>query len=207
MNSLPTTRTWKSCWTIHSCGKLIQTQYSYHDVVRNGAATSIVRIEDGFDVAIWKYPKLFDAFITLIVTIAQTEVAKNLFDVHSQYQSTSTQAVLNKIGSQLRFLSEHSSDAGTAVGDDSSEVVEYEKAVLTLCSQLIHCVDHPEVHNGIYQIVVSGLADKTPSLVVLPCLVDIALVDGVERQNDVNGILTGLLMNVDLHNVSNWRCV
>lgn len=125
---------------------------------------------------------------------------KNLFDVHSQYQSTSTQAVLNKIGSQLRFLSEHSSDAGTAVGDDYSEVVEYEKAVLTLCSQLIHCVDHPEVHNGIYQIVVSGLADKTPSLVVLPCLVDIALVDGVERQNDVNGILTGLLMNVDLHN-------
>ena len=164
-------------------------------------------MKDDFNVAIWKYSKLFDAFTTLIVTIAQTEVAKNLFDVHSQYQSTSTQAVLNKIGSQLRFLSEHSSDAGVAVEDGCSEVVEYEKAVLALCSQLIHCVDHPEVHSGIYQIVVSGLADKTPSLVVLPCLVDIALVDGVERQNDVNGILTGLLMNVDLRNVSSWKCI
>lgn len=38
-------------------------------------------------------------------------------------------------------------------------------------------------------------------LAVLPCLVDLALEDGKERQNDVNNILTGLLMKIDIHNV------
>lgn len=160
------------------------------------------RREMGSDKAIWKHSELFDAFTRLVVTLAQTENNNRSGDAHMAYKMSLTHALINKIGSFLRNLEGQPTSSGELPGlDASSDIKQYETAVLSLCSKLVHDVNCEYVRNGIYQILVEGLGGKTPMLVVLPCLVDLALEDGKERQNDVNNILTGLLMKIDIHNV------
>lgn len=137
-----------------------------------------------------------------MVTLAQTEQNNRGGDAHQAYKMSLTHALINKIGSFLRNLEGQPAASGDLAGlDASSDIKEYETAVLSLCSELVHSVNFEEVRNGIYQILVEGLGGKKPMLAVLPCLVDLALEDGKERQNDVNNILTGLLMKIDIHNV------
>lgn len=140
------------------------------------------------------------------MTLAQTEQNNHGGDPHMAYLMSLTHALINKIGSFLRNLEGQPATGAEVPGlDTSSDIKQYETAVLSLCSELVHNVNNEEVRNGIYQILVEGLGGKTPMLAVLPCLVDLALEDGKERQNDVNNILTGLLMKFDIHNVGKGK--
>lgn len=135
------------------------------------------------------------AFVELINVVVQTEVMNTAAESTTNPESV-TQLVLGMVDSALPVLVAASS------GDEMPEgVTQYTKLMLALIDGLTDAVDSSELHAALFQILSTALAGENPCVVILPCLVKIALVDGEERQREVNQILMGLLMNFKLSRV------
>ena len=154
--------------------------------------------ELSFIVAIWKYESLRAVFTDLIRVITLTENSNQVLCSPTSLENSVTQMVLGEISSVMPMLS-----LLPASSDPSfSEMHDYTQMMLDLCTTIAHTVDNSDIRAACFQILVSSLDSESPPLVVLPNIVDIALDDNEERQKEVNRILTGLLMNYDLKNVS-----
>lgn len=154
--------------------------------------------ELSFIVAIWKYESLRAVFTDLIRVITLTENSNQVLCSPTSLENSVTQMVLGEISSVMPMLS-----LLPASSDPSfSEMHDYTQMMLDLCTTIAHTVDNSDIRAACFQILVSSLDSESPPLVVLPNIVDIALDDNEERQKEVNRILTGLLMNYELKNVS-----
>ena len=130
----------------------------------------------------------------LTTVVVQTEVMSAAAEPTANPEST-TQLVLGMVDAALPVLVAASS--GDALPES---VMQYTQLMLSLIEGLTSAVDSSEIRAALFQILTTALAGATPC-VILPCLVKIALVDGEERQREVNQLLTGLLMNFKLERV------
>ena len=135
------------------------------------------------------------AFVELTTVVVQTEVMSSAAEPTANPEST-TQLVLGMVDAALPVLVAASS--GDALPES---VMQYTQLMLSLIEGLTSAVDSSEIRAALFQILTTALAGATPCVAILPCLVKIALVDGEERQREVNQLLTGLLMNFKLERV------
>ena len=135
------------------------------------------------------------AFVELTTVVVQTEVMSAAAEPTANPEST-TQLVLGMVDAALPVLVAASS--GDALPES---VMQYTQLMLSLIEGLTSAVDSSEIRAALFQILTTALAGATPCVAILPCLVKIALVDGEERQREVNQLLTGLLMNFKLERV------
>ena len=131
----------------------------------------------------------------LTTVVVQTEVMSAAAEPTANPEST-TQLVLGMVDAALPVLVAASS--GDALPES---VAQYTQLMLSLIEGLTSAVDSSEIRTALFQILTTALAGATPCVAILPCLVKIALVDGEERQREVNQLLTGLLMNFKLERV------
>lgn len=143
--------------------------------------------------AVWKYEEIVQALTLFIDTIVKVEATNQIFVSSSSIENSNTKRILNAVASVIPILA--------ATNSDSSEVKLIAKMVIELCTSIANVVDSSEVRAIIYQIIVIGLASERPSMIVLPCLVSLSLIEGDDRVKEVNRVLTGLLMNFKLTNV------
>ena len=61
-------------------------------------------------------------------------------------------------------------------------------------TSIINIVNNSDIRDSIYQIMVNCLRGNTPSMIVLPCLVQFSLIEGDECIEKINNLLTDLLM-------------
>lgn len=145
-------------------------------------------------IAIWRYDEIRKAFIEFIKAVAQTEAKKEILSSSSSFENSTTKMVLNAVTVAMPSLS-------VATLNSPTEIKLYCRMIVELCTSIANVVDNKDIRGITYQIMVSGLGSESPPVVVLPCIVNLSIIEGDERVKEVNRLLTGLLMNYKLVNV------
>lgn len=144
-------------------------------------------------LAIWRYEEIVQAVIQFVKAVAETE-SKTVFN--SALDTSITKRILNSISSFIPSLTTINSKVSI-----TSEVQAFCKMIIDICIGIVNVVDHPDIRAMAYQIMVSGLGSEYPPMIVLPCIVDLSIIEGNDRVKEVHRVLTGLLMNYKLANV------
>ena len=132
-------------------------------------------------------------FSLLINEIVKMEMNASFLSSVNNQENNYTKQILDFIAPNIQLLSTST--------ESSSEIKLYSQFLVVVCTGISTVVDNADIRDHLYQILVNGLGSESPALMILPCLIDLSIIDGEERTKEVNRLLTGLFMNIKLLNV------
>ena len=144
-------------------------------------------------IAVWKHAEIVQALTLFVNAVVKTEATNESFTSSTSIENSGTKQILNSVALGMTSLSEASSS--------SPDIKLFASMIIELCTSMASVVESSEIRAIIYQIIMTGLASDSPSMLVLPCIVKLSLIEGEDRVKEVNRLLTGLLMNYKLANV------
>ena len=147
-------------------------------------------------LAIWRYKEIIEALIQFVKAVAESETTRGVFNTRESLNGSVTKQIVNYIASILPALTMAVTEASLA-----ADTRLYCKWIIDLSTSIVNIVDNWEIRDNVYQIMVNGLGGEYPSMIVLPCIVKLSLIEGDDRVKEVNSLLTSLLMNYRLANV------
>lgn len=118
----------------------------------------------------------------------------------SVLESSVTQLILGEISAIMPLLSDIPPMSEEV---PSSDMYSYVEMMMNVLSMVAETVNNGEIRGACFHILVSGLESGSPPLLVLPKLVDMAVMAGAEKEKEVTQILMGLLLDYKQNDVRN----
>ena len=126
------------------------------------------------------------------------EMNSSFLTTENNQESSYTKQILDFIAPTIQLLSTST--------ESHAEIKSYSQFLVVVCTGLSTVVDNADIRDHLYHILMNGLGSESPALMILPCLIDLSIIDGEERMKEVNRLLTGLFMNFKLVNVCEVCC-
>ena len=147
-------------------------------------------------LAIWRYKEIIEALIQFIKAVVECETKRGVFNSSQTLNTSVTKKIIDDISLILPTLTINGTEASVA-----TDIHLYCKWIIDLSTSIVNIVNNSVIREKIYQIMVNCLDGNTPSMIVLPCLVQLSLIEGDKYIDEINSLLTSLLMKFDLLNV------
>ena len=147
-------------------------------------------------IAIWRYKEIVEALIQFVKAVVESETKLGVFNSSQTLNASVTKKIIDNIASILPSLTMNGAEASL-----STDIHLYCKWIIDLSTSIVNIVNNSDIRDSIYQIMVNCLRGNTPSMIVLPCLVQFSLIEGDECIEKINNLLTDLLMKTNIPNV------
>lgn len=147
-------------------------------------------------LAIWRYKEIIEALIQFIKAVVECETKRGVFNSSQTLNTSVTKKIIDDISLILPTLTINGTESSVA-----TDIRLYCKWIIDLSTSIVNIVNNSVIREKIYQIMVNCLDGNTPSMIVLPCLVQLSLIEGDKYIDKINSRLTSLLMKFDLPNV------
>ena len=149
------------------------------------------------------------AFTKLIYTIVQLEDQHGLLSEAVSLENSITQLILSEIHTIIPLFS--------AIPPVSSEtptwdIHRYVEMIMEIVFSITDASNEEKIKDMCFHLLVSGFESGSPPFLILPKLVDMAVMAGEEKGREVTRILMGLLLDYKQTNVCDlyiidWFCI
>ena len=139
-----------------------------------------------------------NAFTKLIYTIVQVEDQNGLLSDTTSLENSITQLILSEIHTIIPLCSAIPPvSSETPAGD----IHNYIEMIMEIVFFIANASNEEKIKDMCFHLLVSGFESGSPPLLLLPKLVEMAVISGEEKEKEITQILMGLLLDYKQTNV------